>query len=548
VAGLETVHEIVEKFVVKGTDVAVKGFEKVSYAVIRTQLAYGKLNKTIKDVLMSPIPNSWKKKAEELKSEFHEIGTTATKFLAQKLDLPASLDQVLERAWAVNEAYEDMHDRLTGLSLVATNVTEQLGGRGWSDIQKAEEASTALLDKFHDAAMRSALPVREIEATFSGLLPVLQGTNKSLADAEKFTSDIAAASKVLGTSSQDVLGKIERIALTGKAGRKDALGQMIVSKAGLTGKESYTQRIDKLQGAVHKLAGPVDEITEGTGEWIQRFKTLTDDILLRVTQPVFESIGHVVKRITQYIDGNQDAINGVVDMLHEAWEIATEFADQIWNAVKFVVKFGGIGDFISRVWNDWIAKWTAIVRFVDVAVSAFKVIGTLVDYFAGDKGFGAVEVLLDSMQLKMLKFVNALFNMFRRMAEHIPLLGKQINQYLTDPAQDFMNQISEKELEERVRKGAAREGLSADDLLGKRDVGLSKAEQEQVLTRTKITGKQPLINIQRVDIHQDFRDQEPDAVMYEMTKGFERLSEAAVQSLVGNNATAFGPGASYGGK
>jgi hypothetical protein len=151
-----------------------------------------------------------------------------------------------------------------------------------------------------------------------------------------------------------------------------------------------------------------------------------------------------------------------------------------------------------------------------------------------------MQAMLDGLYLKMLDIVE----LWMDFVQKLPVVGKKLLD--DDTKRTFQNW--KKGFELHVKKEEKDNGITGDlSAFKEREVGLSEKDKARVLQQTKLTGKQPLINIQKVEIKQDFRDQDPDDVIYEMTKGFERLSEAAVQSLVGRTATTYGPGASYGG-
>lgn len=574
-AGLETVHRIVEKIEVAGTEQASTAFDKLGGLAGLAAKALGLTSNVSKDAAKG-VTEAAKAATNELKgagekgSDASEKGkkgwsglggTIFKSVLAANLAAKAfsfvvgKAQELIARGLQVNKVYSDMEDSFAGLTYATADFGKISDPMEQFEVaSKAAVAETALMEK---AALRVAVPLGEMASLGKQLQPLVMATGGSMLDVAKTTEATAAASKVLGVSSENVLGSMRRILATGKAQKTDTIGQLIASKAGVKATDDQLTRVKKLQGALQSIGAPIKQITKGTGDALQRWETLSDGILRRVTKPIYDKIGEVVSNIVGWTEEHEGAINKVTEGLHVAFEAVWGIGKGIWDIGVAIVDWVSKLEFVKEIGSHIANVWSMTLKVVDLIGHGFKIISALL--VDSGQSMDEMNTLFDSAELKVRKIwsgfldswesvwnvlkQNPLLKMLIQGIEKLPW-AKDLQKMGSQARADFekQSQILEKSVADREK----RLGMAPTTDIGRREaIGMSEAEAAKIAAN--VMGKnRPLFqqNIAHLEIKQDFRDQDPDRVMIEFTRSLERLGENALQSAVGGAATAFGPGSS----
>jgi hypothetical protein len=162
----------------------------------------------------------------------------------------------------------------------------------------------------------------------------------------------------------------------------------------------------------------------------------------------------------------------------------------------------------------------------------------------------AINLKWKEIWLQIVKVVDSFSRMMVPdwVMKAVPAVGgffKQMKGYQKDLQADL---IKSGERVRALEKAAGLGGLTETTRALKRKeegFGMSKEERDSLFKRfggQKLKIEQ---NIAKVEIHQDFKDQDPDRVMVEFISDMERLGETALQSTAGGEADVFGPGSSF---
>ena len=510
-AGVDTIYNIALKISAGGLGQAQNGFDDLAKSVFKGSLAANMVTKAFGLVV---------DKTQEL----------------------------IARSFRVNEVYDDIEDRLTGLIMTTAKFAQSEDPI--ARFEKSSQASALMLERFTKTAIKTAIPVEQIAELSARIEPIWAATGASMEQIVKATDAAASVAGVFGISTEKVLSSAQKILLTGKAGRNDEIGRLLISKAHLKSTDSLLVRTQKLGKAMEEIGAPVDKLAKGTKEATQRWQTLTDSVLRRATKPIYDKIGEVIQRIVDWTVKHEDAINRVVFFTHDLFDAVSGVASGFLKGAEAIGSWWINLDVVQNSLGAIVDLGKGFFRVIELVGHAWKVVGEGIDVLADpSRGLGKLNTLVDGLYVKLLKVVQAFADLMGKVAKIV--LPETVIDMLPAPMKNFAKDVQDTykyfdqyvaDREKKVANQEAKLGMEPTTDLGK-DLARRREGTNDLLK--KLFGeKRPLIaqNIDKIEIRQDFRDQDPDRIMVEFTKELERLGETAYQSTVGGAATAFGPG------
>jgi hypothetical protein len=579
-ADADTLHRVEERIEVTGADKAAQQFEKVTKASERLRktddvmwdsfaekfdAAYKKMSwwEARRNRMLREAGDGFGKMANSIK----RVGEFGKKFIGGGLvgsifkgnllahlamkafnKLSSIISGMGQRIMRVNRQFESAQGRVQGLTL---------GLSDWGDMDPGEQVKKSLavsnvaMEEFQGIALKTATPVRDIERAWSRVEPVLAGMGRDQKEVMDLTQKSSEAAKVYGERA-DMAGSIVAKAIQeGVVEGETAFARAFKAQAGITSKMKVEERIKRVNKTLAKMGGPIEEVTKDVQSMTNRWKILTDDVLQKTTRPAYEKIGKVVGGIVNYLRSKEEVLHKIAYQVGDLFENFWSVGVAAWDTVVALNNMFGvtdrIGSAVSFVWEG--VKGVAIG--IDAIATGWKIFAEAVDVFQKPgKGFAKLLTMADSFEIKIMKVVRMLGRLggkFAQMAgfdvlEKVPGLGKAVTE-IKNIWGDFEKGLEMEE--ELLAKREKRLGMDPSTSLGRelerraKGIGLDKAARDALLKSIK--GLKVQQTIHKVEVRQDFRDQDPDRVLVEFAGMLTRLGENPLQSTVGGAATAFGP-------
>lgn len=555
-AGMETIHRIVEKFEVQDAAKTETIFDRIARTL------EGKLGKGAGNAVkrVGSVVDDVKKKfgafgkessagageaeqaVSKLEGGFGKMGAAAGKLGAVALIVYGAfkavsfgaklvwdgLQKIAHVAIESNLEIDAMGDQFTGL---ITTMTKLSGIKDPVERYKqSSEAASAVLGEFHGIAMKVAEPLSKISALGAKIEPFWTSLGKSQLDVVEATDAAASAAKVLGVDLDTASSSLFRLLRTGKAGKQDPFGMTLAAEAGIKKTDTLAQRADKLFKAMQKIGAPVREIAAGTDDALARWKILTHDILQRLTLPIYEKIGKLVGGIVEWTEKHHKEVDAVIDGFGELVEDSWGIAEGIWNAAAATAEWlNDITGVLDKV--KGVAMW--VKNTTHFAGNAGKAIKEMRENKAGGKP--ATRELADSIFEKLFGVpASALL---------VDKHGVQNRVKNVVGGLRASDKISLKEIDQHALDQAGIEINYADDKSGKSRLGRGSEDIRKLLASI-FGNKRPILemNVNKIEVQMDLRGEDSDAIMTDFVGQLERVGDAAVQSTVAGRAMAFGPG------
>lgn len=448
----------------------------------------------------------------------------------QKLNVPSGMYEFIAKGWELNEAFEHASHQLVGLTLGMT----KLGSQGVTGIEQAEGVTEALMERFKQTGIAAAIAPAEARRAFERNLPFMAAMGKSFDKIADASDAAAKAAKVYGRDTESAMDVIVDLERRGRARAKDPFGLALAMTAHIKKTDTTAQRVEKVNAALKKMAMPIKAVTKGTDAAIERWRILTDDVIRRSTMPLYEKLGSIVSRMVDGWMENKGAIDNVIDGITIGVDAVSDLAEEVWSAVKFFYEFGGIADVVAGVVATVSTLFKSWVSIFDIVTQSFRVIKESIKFIADpSRGMGKLDALFDGLIVKLLRFVK----IFADWLAKIPG-AKELG--FTDNARIMSNYVNMRERE--LAKREKEVGLPEEMRTGMRERGMKKKDLENIL-KTTFGTKRPLLqmDVDKIEIHNDYRDLDEDRVMIETVQAFERLGHTAVQSAISGRATTYGP-------
>lgn len=522
-AGPETIYRIIQKIEVVGAKQASKALDDIGKTATKSSKATDSIFKSF------------------LKADL--VASAIKKTVAKIVD---TLKQMVRHAWNVGLAYEAAGSRVQGLALGLVN----LGTKDpMEKVARSQKIALATMKEFKQIAMDTATPIAEIENAHARINPILAGMGKNQKEVLKFTNMSTAAAKVYGERSEQAGSIVAKAIAEGVVEGETAFARAFKAQAAITSKMPVEKRIKKIVSVLKAMGAPVKDVTKDTAGALMRWKILSDDILQRVTLPIFQKIGSVVGDIVSYLEKNEAVVNGIVHEVQEWVHVVFDVGSAIWDSLTALDKVFSTTEMISKRIVSLQAQLKFVGKIVDVAAFGFKLISEAVKVIIDpERGMGkmyalskAIEVKWGEIKLQIVKVVSS----FAKMAAPDWILDKIPGMKTFFKSLDGLSADLEKDVKKTAKSLRAMEKKLGMEPLTETTRKMLQQEMDAVQKELKRKGIKFNQNIGTIAIRQDFRDQDPDRVMVEFVQDMERLGEAALQSSVGGAATQFEGGATY---
>lgn len=576
-AGLETQHKIIEAFEVKGAVDAEGAFDKIAKSADGAAKAFdsGKTKAEKFEDGLSEVEEKWFKAGEAGEKSgskwadawgkakegiLGSIGPmvkqlTIANLLSKAIEWATQkVKEFVRQGWQINVAYEAATSRVQGLALGLLDFGK--GATTAEKVQKSQKLANVAMAEFKDIGMETATQLPKIEAAYARLTSVLSGTGATQREILEYTRKTAGAAKVYGENAEVAGGIISKAIFEGVVEGESAFAKAFKAQAGVTSKMNLEERMNRVNATLAKMSEAVGVVTDDTAGAQERWKILSNDILQRVTYPIYQKIGESTKAMVKWLQANEDTINEIVHEIQEWLYTAFEVKDAIFEVVGGVVvlwwKVNRVGDTLRATWE----RFKLIRQAISLIVTGVRLLVEQVAVLADpNRGMGKLSALSEAIRVKWREIALQIVKVFRSLAKlaipefvrkRVPGLGKFFTG-LDETVQEM--ESYNKQAAKRLRAMEKKLGLSpltettrtiADVEQGR---GLDKAARDAFLKGLK--GLKFNQNIGQVNIRQDFRDQDPDRVLVEFVTDLERLGETALQSTVGGGATVFEGGGSF---
>lgn len=460
------------------------------------------------------------------------------------------ITQAVARAWDLNDALDETIDRLTAFASVYTNF-----GKATAEEQgeRSKRIADTVYAKYKDIAYKMGEPLAAVKQLGEDITPMALSAGKSWGQSVAMVENAAKAAKAFQTHSGMAGASIERLLYTASPGRsRDPFTIMLAAEAKLKDSDSMEKRVDKINRALEKMGKGADQFTTGTNEALARFGILADELTQKLGAPFYDKAGEFMQWLADAFYSIKDPVMDVADelgrWLKTAYDFGASIAGVIWKLEKAWLATSGLGKVLKATLDG---AWSVLKGFGDTAEAvalAFKTVEESIAVMTGEsKGLGKLDTLQDAMYAKLLRFVqkfsDMLTGLFEAAAElHVPGMeaaaksmrasNNVLRNYIENGGDGLLwgRWAGEKSIDKRERKL----GLSHTTEIGRRaDEAMADLSKER-------GDKRPLINIDKVEIKQDFRDQDPDGIVVEFVGALEKLSETAA-SAVGGPAATHGP-------
>ncbi len=554
-ADLDTMHRIVEKLEVTGEKDASKRIDTVAKMADKLAEALGfsaKEGKGVTDVLGDVEKTSTKASG----GFFKMAGGLA--IVTQGVQwLSAKLKELLTIWWDVNKSTEAMAGRIQGVSLGLLKF-----GKGQDKISTSLKLTNILLAEFRDHAIRIGVDIPDLEKSYVRINSVMSAMGKNQYDVLKVTKMTASAAKVYGENLEQAGSIISKAIIEGTVEGESAFAKAFKAQVGAMPGRGFNKlpiekRADKIKKVLEEMGAPVDVIATDTESALMRWKVLSEDVLQRVTYPLYKKIGETVQGIVNYLEKNKSTIDAIVDKtvswFSATWDVASGVASIVYGVAKWVVMSGPIIHGMRVTWKlaDLFAK------AVHAAGIGFKLFVEIFELRKLEHPWQKTNALVEAFKLKMVEILKLVKDIgvgllkmlggehLAKAVRKIPGVGKQIGMYidqLKTADRYFDKQVAD--YERRVAKMEKLAGLSPTTELGQRQeleaMGVGVDKDARLAWLKKMFGKKrPLVNVQNMNVHQDFRDVSPDNIMVEMVRLYESLAEEALSSNVGGEESVF---------
>ncbi len=577
-AGLETQHKIVESIEIKGHKDVQAGFNRLAGSSDKVAKSLGHSAKNAEKLSLGFDKSSKAAKkvgkatqgaGAKTTSGFGKAGGMIAKFAGSMLGaitiagllekalsfVIAKIGQFIRHGWEINKAYEAAGSRIQGLALGLIDFGKNATGA--DKVAKSTRLANIVMAEFRDIGMETATQIPMLEATYARLNSVLAGTGATQRQILDYTKKTAGAAKVYGENAEVAGGIISKAIFEGTVEGESAFAKAFKAQAGVTSKMNLEERIQRVNKTLAKMSDAVGIVTQDTQGALDRWKILSDDILQRVMLPVYKKIGELVAGMVVYLEDNRAVIDTIVTEAQEWWATIWDVSKAIWDVTIGALK-------IVAAANQWGEKFKLVWHVVKLIRQTFSVIGmglqlaveqvrVLID---PNRGMGKMSALSEAISMKWKEIAIQIVKVFKALAKMaIPSFAQKIPgvkrffKGLDDTVSEMetYNKQSAKRLramEKNLGEGPLTETTRA---MAKAEagIGLDKAARDAVLKGMKGAKIKVTQNIAKIEIHQDFRDQDPDRVLVEFITDLERLGEAALQSTVAGEATAFEVGSSY---
>lgn len=445
--------------------------------------------------------------------------------------------------WGSAKAIDQMTGDVQGLTLALFDLGK---GDPLEHFERSGRIAEATMSRLERIAFRASTPISEIGSGFSEasthLAPLGYSMDRILGLVEKN----AAAAKVLGDDGQASMLAITNAISSGTLAGKKGLPAALKAMVGDLSKLKADKRIQKIEEALTKLGAPLDRVSQGPAEGFERMEIVAQRILGRVVLPLYDRIGSALGRMAGWLDEQDGWWKKLAADSEDFIYSVSMLADGVWSgataAFSLLSRFNDIEEKLGTIWT--IGR--GFFDIVELIGLGWKAAGETIEVLANpERGMGKLYTYSEAISLKWSEIMDKILKVAEKMANiAVPDFLKRKVPGIGNFFEGFrkMNEARAKERErqgQRLAKMEAREGLDPLTSETRRLRRAALADAEGLLKGLKGAKVKVEQNIGKIEIVQDFRNQDPDRVLVEFVAGLERLGESALQSTVGGQATVF---------
>jgi hypothetical protein len=377
-------------------------------------------------------------------------------------------------------------------------------------------------------------------------------------EAMDWTRQTAVAAKVYGVEAAEAGTLVSKAMLQGTVEGDSPFAIALRTMSKISPKMPMEERAEKILKVLQEMGQPIDDVTQNTETMMQRLSAWAERFFGGAFGEAYERIGTFIKEMMGGFASSESSVQGVSKFLSEASVFAMDIGEALIGVGKYVwVVIEGV-DFLRVGFKAVAYTAKVIYGLLDLGVHSIKTMGVLFDAMTSDdsKGMAKFYAMVEGLSLKFDEMGLAAKKVFLDIYEGITLLGRtgffegtNLDKLLSAGLVKLQKDVAEteKSLADRQSNlyktekmlGMSHQTSQTRDLAAEeRKLGLDRKGRDALFA--SITGK-PLfqMNVNKLEIKQDFKDADPDRVMIEFVKELENLASAGLQSSVGGGANAF---------
>jgi hypothetical protein len=329
------------------------------------------------------------------------------------------------------------------------------------------------------------------------------------------------------------------------------------------------KRMEIILKTLEQMGGPIDAVNKGTDSVLNKMSIWGDKLLRRMILPAFERLGSYVGMVTDYFGKNETQVLGIATQISEMGESIFGVAEGAWNLTKSFFDVTGLSGVLEVSFSNlW--KWAVgVFDALSLGGTALNTIGAYLDAINGDSngsGMARFYALAEGLEIKFLR-LNELMkslhisswedNLYKdmskdeRLRKFIPADWLRRQKLQEQPEYKSYLDDREDKLFEREKALGMSHTTAGGRERARLEAGIGMGQEARDALMKSILGNKgkPILqmNVNKIEISQDFKDADPDRILVEFVRDLERLSEAAIQSTVGGGGMAYSSGSSYGG-
>lgn len=560
----EIIQRVVEKIEIQGDREMVAGLDRVAETAATNNKVFDDFIMTIAELndRMSTASASLEaagKKNAETGEKVDEAGKKGSSGMGKlfnamfKANLAALVvDKVLgtvvgtvtrlgNAGWNSAKQIDSMTGHVHGLALAMYDLGE---GDPLEKFERGGRVAKAVLRELGDSAYRTSTPIAELEAGFAEASGQLAPMGTKMERILGLVDKTSAAAKVFGDHAESSIVSITNAISSGVLAGKKGLPAALKGMVGDLTKLKPEQRMKKIETALLKLGAPLDKVAQGPAEGFERLGIIASRYLGGIVLPLYDRIGVAAGRFAQWLKDGQhwweETAGTAEDIVYSTFQLA----DGVWSTV---VGVAGVADNVFKIGHrigtvvDLAKLFFDQVEFIGLG---WKAIGEGIAVLSDpNRGMGKLYTYSEAISLKWSEIADRILGVAEKLAnlavpdfikDKIPGVGKFFDQFRKF---NESRALDREKQGKRLAQMEAREGLDPLTNETRRLRRMAQMDARGLLSGLK--GIKVEQNIGKIEIQQDFRNEDPDRVLVEFVKGLERLGESAIQSTVGGQATVY---------
>lgn len=548
-----SIHKVVEKLEVEGFDKVDRAFQQLAAELEPVDKKLTKIRKGLggKDFGALVFDQDYERSKALQRKAIEEQAAAQTKSLGKALLINSAIEygvrkarDLAAQAWDTAAGYERARNRIQGLVQGLSNFGH---ASGETKAERSQAMAAELMKDYRKIALETATSLEQIEAAGSRINPVLSGLGKTQAEVTEETRLSAAAAKIYGERAEEAGKIVAKAIATGAVEGEGPFAMAFKSMAKLDSKMTIDKRMEKANKVLRQMGAPLDYVTRGTDSAIQRWKTLSEDILARTTKPAYDAIGERIAKIVSYTKDHDAAVDSAAGKVDKLVRVYSSLEGGVISALKAASDLDAKLD--KFLYGDGDSPITAFIKGIgdglDLAGKGLDFIGATVSGVLTGK-WERWDALMVGIQVKTREVALDILGIVRSVS-HIAGINWVGKAFGVDDKLAAVEAAIQKSIDERtdvLRGLELAAGMEGSTDATAKAIELEKSKAAKA-AREAIERQKGIVvnqNIGNVIVNQDLRGEDPDAIMVEFVRDLEKLGERAFQSTVGGASTVFGPG------